>query len=219
MSPPQSYVSINVRFHLQLFLQRALSILQMSVVQVLGSGRRCAGDRCSAASSGFSPVILSFFPPPTGEGARTRSQPRPEICLLRYNSLQLFIGQASSLISFINPFYLFPIFCSHLIWIHVAKTKCWIFKGASDHSWRVFSFVTISDTISPFPSVTSPPVNLSWGNKLFRSKGEREDISVSDTSSPTSGRDNFYWGSFLVPSDFWAAWPVIQVHSPAWMDD
>ena len=117
-------------------------------------------------------------------------------------ALQLFIGQASSLISFINPFYPFPIFCSHLIWIHVAKTKCWIFKGASDHSWRVFSFVTISDTISPFPSVTSPPVNLSWGNKLFRSKGEREDISVSDTSSPTSGRDNFYWGSFLVPSDF-----------------
>ena len=127
MSPLQSYVSINVRFPLQLFLQSAMSILQMSVVQVLGSGRRCAGDRCSAAS-GFSPVILSFFPPPTGEGARTRSQPRPEICLLRYNSLQLFIGQASSLISFINPFYLFPIFCSHLIWIHVAKTKCWIFK-------------------------------------------------------------------------------------------
>ena len=97
--------------------------------------------------------------------------PGANLCLLRYNSLQLFIGQASSLISFINPFYLFPIFCSHLIWIHVAKTKCWIFKGASDHSWRVFSFVTISDTISPFPSVTSPPVNLSWGNKLFRSKG------------------------------------------------
>ena len=142
-----------------------------------------------------------FLSPSDGGGSsRTRSQPRPEICLLRYNSLQLFIGQASSLISFINPFYLFPIFCSHLIWIHVAKTKCWIFKGASDHSWRVFSFVTISDTISPFPSVTSPPVNLSWGNKLFRSKGEQEHISVSDTSAPTSGRDNFYWPPSLLLS-------------------
>ena len=95
VSTVRSNISINVSFHLQIFLHRDMS---SSVVQVLGSGRRCAGDRCRAAS-GFSPVILSFFPPPAGEGASTRSHlhlPRKIFQdNLYYNCLQLIINKAS----------------------------------------------------------------------------------------------------------------------------